>query len=295
MDHRPDSMPAPMMSAPNTIHHDDAADEKLVERFAAWLGTQGSTSTESIESFVSYSVRSSNVVLTIPSLKMTTVTPPSPANNGPMPMSIMPDIGVSSLHRLSMSDEPMDEGTGSASPPPVMEASVLARTAIDDDSIQATDVIEQAAVSSMSEMADWTKSTVGYAAAAVATNVSTSFRSLIDSRVRTWTLLLLRHSLETGEGDSRTRLLRMLAADIRVTSTQTNFRTLPLPPAAIGQPKEADVILPLLFEVTLQITLQDKSSDGAAAVTAPLAPLANASGSTEHITIRAPGTISGTI
>lgn len=134
--------------------------------------------------------------------------------------------------------------------------------------------VEQKAAQNVSKQNSWTKTTLPQASHAVATNAAEFFSNLIDSRLRSWTLLLLRHSLSTGEHESRSRLLRMLSASIKVIHSETHFKTLQLPPSAVGQPKEADVILPLLFEVVLKLTVQDKI---------------------ETVTLRAPGTISGTM
>ena len=64
----------------------------------------------------------------------------------------------------------------------------------------------------------------------------------------------------------------MLSSIVKVDSARTTFKTLPLPESAVGQPKEADVILPLLLEVEMEVSIQSKQ---------------------HTITLRAPGTISG--
>jgi len=64
----------------------------------------------------------------------------------------------------------------------------------------------------------------------------------------------------------------MLSSIIKVHSAETAFKTIPLPESAIGQPKEADVILPLLLEVEMQVSIQSK---------------------VDMVTLRAPGTIAG--
>ena len=77
---------------------------------------------------------------------------------------------------------------------PHMDASVLNNAA--DASAKAAQV-EQKAAQSLGSLTSWTKSSVVYAAGAISKNVADSFSSLVDSRVRAWTLLLLRHSLTT--------------------------------------------------------------------------------------------------
>ena len=120
----------------------------------------------------------------------------------------------------------------------------------------------------------WTKSTLPYTYSAVGTNLTESFTTLFNARLRAWTLILLRHSLATGSTDSRTKLLGLLQVQIGTTAVhEFAYRTLPLPDAAKNaKPIDSDIILPLLFEVTLNLSIQGK---------------------TEKVTLRAPGTISG--
>jgi hypothetical protein len=120
----------------------------------------------------------------------------------------------------------------------------------------------------------WTKSTLPYTYSAVGTNITESFTTLFNARLRAWTLILLRHSLATGSTDSRTKLLGLLQVQIGTTTVhEFAYRTLPLPDAAKNaKPIDSDIILPLLFEVTLNLSIQGK---------------------TEKVTLRAPGTISG--
>jgi hypothetical protein len=165
-------------------------------------------------------------------------------------------------------DAQADGGPNASLSRPRMEASVL--TAASNDAA----AVEQRAATSVSKQTSWTRSTVVYASQAVASNSSEFFSNLIDSRLRSWTLLLLRHSLSTGNQESRARLLNMLSATVKVEKTETKFKTLTLPEVARSQPKEADVILPLLLEITLFMSLKDQK---------------------ETVTLRAPGTISGTL
>ena len=156
---------------------------------------------------------------------------------------------------------------------PNMAASVLSLAASSDGTNKA--VIEKKAADSIGKRTSWTRSTVSYAAQAVASNLSDSFTTLLNSRLRAWTLLLLRHSLttQTNNEAARSRLLNMLSAKLKVLTAETTYRTLPLPESATGvKPKDADVILPLLFEVVLLMSIQEKD---------------------ETVTLRAPGTIAG--
>jgi len=153
---------------------------------------------------------------------------------------------------------------------PKMEASVLHNAA--DASAKAAKV-EQKAAQTLGSLTSWTRSSVVYAANAISENAANSFSSLVDSRVRAWTLLLLRHSLTTGDSTSRSRLLSMLASIIKVCSTETAFKAQPLPEYLANIPKadgDPDVMLPLLFEVHMKITVQSKDC---------------------NVTLRAPGTV----
>jgi len=152
-----------------------------------------------------------------------------------------------------------------------MEASVLHNAA--DASAKAAQV-EQKAAQTLGSLTSWTRSSVVYASNAISENAANSFSSLVDSRVRAWTLLLLRHSLTTGDSTSRSRLLSMLASIIKVNSAEIAFKTQPLPEACKNLPRkddDPDIILPLLFEVHMKIIVQSKECT---------------------VTLRAPGTVS---
>jgi hypothetical protein len=227
-------------------HHDVA-----LSRFASGLGTTSDSSPgASAISFMqclSPSVAGDAVVCSLPSLDM---PPPSEPSEGGRARPL-PELGE---HRDKV---------------PEMAASVLisAATATSNAAL-----LEQHAAVHLGTLTSWTKSSLIYAPHAINKNISGALSSLIDSRVRAWTLLLLRHSLTTGDKASRSRLLSMLSCSIILKSTATTFKTLPMPPSARGQPKEADAILPLLFEAQLKISIQDKE---------------------DTVSLRAPGTIAG--
>lgn len=236
--------------------------EALVSNFVSLLGAKaqglqttssgittvtGVTSSSSDDDFsecLSDAIDFSDIVCTLPSMEMKI---DSKAKDS------LPGVG-------SHFEKPADR--------PEMAASVLNAS---DNSENASSV-EKAAAKTLGNITSWTKSTLAYAPQAATKNISSSFSSLVSSRVRAWTLLLLRHSLTTGDAASRTRLLSMLSSNIEIKSTETSFKTLPLPDEARSQPKEADVILPLLFEAKLQVSIQGKD---------------------DSVFLRAPGTISG--
>lgn len=247
--------------------------EQIVTRFTTLLGTkasqkdtatsslinpdQGASAFRDLISCLSKVTESHEVICTIPSLDMRKVED----DLGGVPL---PKVGE---HRHTELLQMMSEADDKALPQ--MAASVLGTAA--DASASAAQV-EQKAAQSLGSLTSWTKSSVAYAASAISTNVSDSFSSLVDSRVRAWTLLLLRHSLTSGDSTSRSRLLSMLSSIIKVHTAKTSFKTIPLPETAAAQPKEADVILPLLLEVEMEVSIQ---------------------GNADKVTLRAPGTVAG--
>ena len=191
--------------------------------------------------------------------------------------SVAPDAVVCTLPSLDM--RRLDEDPTANPLPDVgehfpmkMEASVLHNAA--DASAKAAQV-EQKAAQTLGSPTFWTRSSVVYASNSISENAASSFSSLVESRVRAWTLLLLRHSLTTGDSSSRNRLLNMLASIIKVNSAQIGFKTQPLPPSVANMPKgkdDPDVILLLIAEVDLITTVHNKECT---------------------VTLKAPGTISG--
>jgi hypothetical protein len=212
----------------------------------AMAGVTSSSSADDFAECLSEAADFSHVVCTIPAMEMKVDAKSK---------DVLPGVGAS--HSF---EKPADK--------PTMAASVL--NASDNSGNESN--IEQAAVKTLGALTSWTKSTLVYAPQAASKNISTSFSSIVASRVRAWTLLLLRHSLTTGDAASRSRLLSMLSSNIEILSTTTSFKTLPLPDSAKSHPKEADVILPLLFEANLNISVQGRQ---------------------DSVFLRAPGTISG--
>lgn len=199
---------------------------------------------------------------------------------------------------------PLDEKTGLGNMPtkkvsiPAMAASVFAvdntknaSAALGTDPAKADDAaanananaakLEQAAALNLGSKMTWTQSSVKLAPSAMLRSLFSSFTSLVDSRVRAWTLLLLRHSLSSGDEGSRSHLFRLLATSnsMDLTTIKTNFRALKLPPEVAASLKKAqveeegentknsdavdepsndpiEIILPLLFEAVMDLTIQ---------------------------------------
>lgn len=232
-----------------------------VRALAECLGSRSSTEKPevggeaSLKSFFDSSVADSEVVLTLPSLDLGIID----GSDGSAPL---PVIGETNDRSGAVT---VTSTNASSERRPVMAASVLTgatETAADS---------EEKAARNIEKLTSWTKSTLEYASDAAKKNISKSFISLVQSRVRAWTLLLLRHSLSTGDNESRTRLMRMLGSSVKVESIETIFKTLELPEKAAAQAKEATVVLPLIFESVLHISSQLN----------------------EKTTLRAPGTMTG--
>lgn len=157
--------------------------------------------------------------------------------------------------------------------------------------------LEAAAAANLGTPTTWTRSSVAQAPPSIVRSLSGSFYSLLDSRVRAWTLLLLRHSLSSGDDDSRSRLLALLATSsaIDLSKIVMSFQTLDLPAAMKAQleqekrakaaareagtltdaqkaERDCDLVLPLIFEANIDVNLQ---------------------GQTMSVQLRAPGTVGG--
>lgn len=243
----------PPMTGHNISHPMPA--EEVVKKFAELLGSKGTPplsdidQTKDLTRLLSAKCEDDEVVLTIPSLDLCLTD-----GTG----TVLPEVGETSGTKT-----PNDN----LSSRPNMTASVL--SAASDANVN----IEREAAQNIAKRTSWTRSTLRYGVTAINSNISNSFSALLKSRVRSWTLLLLRHSLSTRDHKSRNQLLSMLAAKIQVDSVDTSFKTLQFQPIPGSRPRDSDIVLPLLFEVLLNIKIQDVP---------------------EKVTLRAPGTISGT-
>lgn len=237
----------------NRLGTKQAESKKVASAFAT--PETAATSARQLLVFLSRKVESHEVVCVLPSLDMR-------KEEDDMSGVALPKVGQHRQTELGTTTE-------TEKAVPQMAASVLSSAA--DASAKAAQV-EQKAAQSLGSMTSWTKSSIIYAPTAIAKNLSDSFSSLVDSRVRAWTLLLLRHSLTTGDSASRSRLLSMLSSIIKIESASTLFKTIPLPESAADQQKEGEIILPLLLEVEMKVAIQSKR---------------------DTVTLRAPGTISG--
>lgn len=245
--------------------------EEVVRKFAAALGKpqKGCLPQSSIASTLADSLTDQDIVLKVPSFDVQFSE--ENASTNPLPGVGETSKSVGSLESPAAAD-PAQRAKNAllaslAPNKPAMSASVL------ETATQNAADFEQKAARSIGSETSWTKSTLLYARDAIVTNISGSFNRFTDSRLRAWTLLLLRHSLSTGDESSRSRLLGILQASLKVSATYTNFKVIPMPPTASSRTAPNTVILPLLFEATMQVSLKEK---------------------TESVTLRSPGTVAGT-
>jgi hypothetical protein len=130
---------------------------------------------------------------------------------------------------------------------------------------------------------DFTRDTVSEVPETLRSHFQKSLTTLVQTRVRAWTLLLLRQSLSSNDDASRQRYLSLLQASSswHVAATHLQFRALSFqnPQQADtcideeDYEMEADLVLPLLLEVTLDVGIK---------------------GHEMTVCVRAAGTISGT-
>lgn len=253
--------------AAESSHSDVAVEQEgIVSRFAQLMGTNigsdGQAAPPSIEqqhdllACFATSVSDDAIVCTMPSINLNATG----EGNNPLP-----EVG-----------QHMDtESSTGGGLHPIMEASVLGTDEAGDDpepEKAPEETAEKKSTPGLSDTSSWTKSSIIYASAAMLKSISDSFSSLVNSRVKSWTLLMFKKSLASGDNSGRSRILQMLSSNITITPMKSSFKTLQLPASAAGQSKEADVILPLIFEVSLRVAMRDK---------------------TEFVTIRAPGTVAG--
>jgi len=203
---------------------------------------------------MSRAVADHEVVLTLPSLDLGLTDDGDGSTCNPLP---------------SIGTHAAETSMGQGEDVPAMTASVLT------SATEGVTKAESNAAQSIGKLTSWTKSTLEFAADAARNNLSDSFAALVESRVKAWTLLLLKHSLSTGDDESRSRLLSILSSSISVVSSSSQFKTLDFKSnSALARPKEGDIVLPLLFEVALTVSVQGKD---------------------ENVVLRAPGTITGTL
>jgi hypothetical protein len=135
-----------------------------------------------------------------------------------------------------------------------------------------SNILENGVVN-LAEPISWTRSSCPQVPMSLVRSLSQSFSSLLDSRMKACTLLLLRHSLANGDYRSRSRLLALLSpsSTIGIKSITTSFNattTLPQdlkqvqPTPAVDDDDPDKIVLPLLFEACIILMIgQQKEID----------------------------------
>lgn len=123
--------------------------------------------------------------------------------------------------------------------------------------------LEDEGAKKLAKPISWTRSSSPQAPMTLLRSLSASFSALVDSKMKSWTLLLLRHSLSSGDENSRSRLLSLLATNstISLTSVTTSFHTLILPKefASTKAEEKGKIILPLIFDTMFDISLKNQA------------------------------------
>lgn len=125
------------------------------------------------------------------------------SNNSQLPFSITQDVDTSSKHSQSSTDSQdklLQEATSTATN------------------------VEYAAAKNLRRSISYTRSSAPHAPSAMTHALLVSFSSLVESRMKSWTLLMLRHSLSSGDASSRARLMSLLATNkIETSAMVTKF------------------------------------------------------------------------
>ena len=136
-------------------------------------------------------------------------------------------------------------------------------------------LLEKAILKNLGSKMSWTRSSLHLAPRAMLQSLSASFSYLLETRVRSCTLLLLKHSLARGDSRSRSNLMQLLisSSTIDLTSVVTKFEVLKLPSEIRqqiqDQAKEKDVekssnedekkitevVCPLIFEASMDMKM----------------------------------------
>ena len=130
---------------------------------------------------------------------------------------------------------------------------------VEEASISATK-LEKAASKDLGRAITYTRSSAPHAPSVMTRALFDSFTSLVESRVKAWTLLLLRQSLSSGDETSRGRLMSLLASDnVELSAIVTTFNVeKKIMNTANNSEKSDSLTLPLTFEVDIDLKLHDK-------------------------------------
>lgn len=184
-----------------------------------------------------YLYRNDNDVLGGSLIRIPAMQLENPDEESTTASSLMPDLDSTHLQENSMDQTdvvPMDDSTDTV---PKMKASLLHMLVhhaqeVDSYNCERTNDIpppctklEHAASINLGRLVSFTRTTVQHAPLTLLLSLGSSFSSLIQHRTKSWTILLLRHSLSSGDQSSRDRLMKLLAAqnDIEINAMETEF------------------------------------------------------------------------
>jgi hypothetical protein len=171
-------------------------------------------------------------------------SPPSDESEGTQGFGVLPKMAASVFGALAPSD-----------PTPAGGGERLA-------SESCTKETRERAATSLAKTISWSGGSCIKAPATLARSLSIALSSVVDSRMKSCTLVLLRHSLEIGDNRSRSRLMALLSTGnaISVNSVSTSFSALTLPKEfeSKAAAEEGKVFMPLIFEANFEIAIRGK-------------------------------------
>jgi hypothetical protein len=140
----------------------------------------------------------------------------------------LPVMAASVLDMLNLQESPSKvRPDGSPSSKNVNSAAPNAKDVNHNESApNAQDMDETAndiVSTNLSRPTSYTRTSIPHAPGSLQTHLVSSFQSLVNSRVKAWTLLLLRHSLHKGDAESRKRLLCLLASQQDIASASVHM------------------------------------------------------------------------
>jgi len=122
--------------------------------------------------------------------------------------------------------------------------------------------IQELAATNLERPLTWDRESCAKAPMTLLRSLSISLSSVVDARMRSCTLVLLRHSLEKGDERSRSRLLALLSTgnkvSIRSVTTSFTALSLPLEVESKAVEEQGKVILPLIFDAVFEISVRGK-------------------------------------
>jgi len=110
-----------------------------------------------------------------------------------------------------------------------------------------------------------TDATIQMTPSIILRNFVSSFSYLVDSRIRAWTLKLLKHSLATGDDQSRARVLALLSisSSVSLGAIVTSFTALPIDKSWLksmnnDSSKFQETSIPVAFEGIIDVSIQGR-------------------------------------